>query len=624
MQKTDYRPDIEGLRAVAILAVVACHAKLPFMQGGFVGVDIFFVLSGYLITGLLAKEINTTGRVNFLSFYARRFKRLLPGLALMLLVSSLAASLIIAPPSQIDQADMLPSAFLWLSNFKFINASFGYFDQDAVNLFLHTWSLAVEEQFYIVWPALILYFMRSSASLLGGLLLVFAGCLALSIFLSNVSPLWGFYFMPSRGWQFALGGIVCLLATTWLPEKYYSAHTRTLAGFGGLAMILASILLIAEQTTYPGIAALTPSIGAALILFAQKSPVSGALSIKPMQAIGRVSYSWYLWHWPVLILGNAVYTSQSIWYQLFLVAVSLALADIAYLAVEAPIRNGSFKPSRVVLASAALMGLGVSFSYGWAHKSAEWSLDPVQAELQLITNDRPQPYYAQCDDWYRSADIKACVFGNVTAPNTAVLFADSVGTQWFSALESMYTGEGWRLIVLTKSACPIVDAPVFNKEAGGEYLICGMWRNASLKYLAGIKPQVVFIGSADSYEYSDEEWIGGTERILKSLTAEKLYIIGSTPRLPFDAPDCLARLDWQPTGVSHLNECQSMAIGNQNVFNLLNQAASSHSAKALNFNDLVCPDGMCSAETFRDAAHIKDSFVKSLAPEIRELINQAQ
>lgn len=633
MQKTHYRPDIEGLRAIAILAVVACHAKLPYMEGGFVGVDIFFVLSGYLITGLLVREIEQTGQINFLSFYARRFKRLLPGLVLMLVVSSLVAFVILSPDEQIMQARIARSSFAWLSNFQFIFASYGYFDAGRLIIFLHTWSLAVEEQFYLVWPALILLLVRSKANLLQGLTLVLVACLALSIYLSSNHPLWGFYSMPSRGWQFALGGIVCLLATAGLPSKYYSATARTLAGYSGLALILASILLIDEQMTYPGIAALLPSVGAALILFAQCSPVSSALSIKPMQTIGKVSYSWYLWHWPVLILGGVLYPAST-GYQLFLVAASLLLAVIAYYTVEMPIRNSSPLPRIAILASVLTMTLGASLSSGWKTKAAEWQMQPDMLPYLAAMMDKPQIYQMNCDTWYYSADRGGCRFSKPEAARHVVLFGDSFAGQWFSAFAALYADEGWSFTVFTKSACPMVDEPIYYDMVDGIYTVCDEWRNSVVEYIGQLKPEIVFIGSSAAYELTEQQWVDGTQRILVPLSqsAKQVFVIRGTPIPEFHGTNCLARKEWQPEMLSRLSKCESAGSvepDNQVLAALQEAIKPFPNARILDLNEMVCPGNICKARrgdyiVYRDIVHVTDKFVRLITPQIREKIAEAQ
>lgn len=612
-----HRSDIEGLRAIAILAVVACHAKLPFMQGGFVGVDIFFVLSGYLITGLLVKEINETGKLSFLSFYARRFKRLLPALGLMLVISSLVATVVFSPGEQSSHAYSGQSAFLWMSNFYFAMSDVGYFDAgSSANIFLHTWSLGVEEQFYLVWPALILAMLTNGKQTpaLNWLIALFVGGLALSVYLSYASPLFGFYSMPSRAWQFALGGIVWLL-----PHRSYANGL----GYIGMALITVSILAIDEGMTYPGVVAIIPSLGAALVLFARLP----ALSIKPLTSIGRVSYSWYLWHWPVLIMGGIVFNRHDIAFQLLLAAVSFALAVLAYALVENPIRRSPIKPASVVAASALVMASGAVLASGWIDKARLWGSSPEMEVYAAIRANAPQVYGMECDAWFESAELTPCQFGS--GEKVAVLFGDSFAVQWFSAFAKIYVDSGWSLIVLTKSACPMVDQSIYYDRIKGMYQVCDEWRRAAAGMIAGIRPDIVLMGSSLAYEFTPAEWRDGAARIITPLSevAGKIYVIRPTPSLSFDGPNCLARHQWQPAFLAGLSHCDSPASTepDESVLNALQEASKTFdNVSVLDFSDLVCPDGICSAGSYRDNAHITDRFVRSITPQIREIINHAQ
>lgn len=278
-----YRGDIEGLRAVAILLVVAAHARVPWLAGGFIGVDIFFVLSGYLITGLLIQEISATGNLRFAAFYARRFRRLMPALLLMLACICVFGWLLLPAPDQIRQANAAGSAAVWLSNFYFAFSSLGYFSPGAEsNLFLHTWSLGVEEQFYLLWPLLVMLAVKGWKStkrsvqigrLKIAMLLMLALSLLLSVWWTYRSPDLAFYMMPSRAWQFALGALVFIYFS--VPNAHkgdvraHDIHNAALTRWGGwlgLMMIVAAASALDGKTPYPGLWALVPSLGAAMIL----------------------------------------------------------------------------------------------------------------------------------------------------------------------------------------------------------------------------------------------------------------------------------------------------------------------------------------------------------------------
>ena len=650
-----YRPDIEGLRAIAVIIVVACHAGVPAFGGGFTGVDIFFVLSGYLISGLLLKEIDATGKIAFLDFYARRLKRLLPALLLMIVTTMGAAAVILAPFEQAGQAVTATATAFWLSNLYFGFADLDYFSPDAgSNLFLHTWSLGVEEQFYLVWPVFVLFLAASvgrkravdSQRLFDGFCCALIACLILGVALSFVQPLWGFYLMPARGWQFALGGLVFVLVKKREEEEQAKAADFSrlpvlawpLAGLVGLALIVAAVLYLEEGMTYPGFWALIPSTGAALLLFAGTGPtgiVKRFLSLKPMQAIGKVSYSWYLWHWPVLVLGGTLIPQAGLMQRAMLALLALILAWLSLVTVEQPLRKSTFLARRPVFTGLAslLMMTGAFFAASsWRDKSLDWASLPDQIVYQEVRGSLPVIYGMGCDDWISSSRLQVCSFGDADAAKTAVLLGDSVAAQWFPALARPLVQQGWRFLVLTKSACPIVDEPIFYARIGMEYTICSDWRRNALRALAASQSDIIFMGSASSYDYSERQWLEGTQRILHQLSpaAGQVYVIQGTHRLPFDGPACLARRDWQPAFLARLNDCGAAAANAVDgmVLTALQSAASSfQNVKVLDLNPLVCPDNRCSARqgnqiVYRDFQHIATRFVEAVSPRITERIEE--
>jgi peptidoglycan/LPS O-acetylase OafA/YrhL len=644
-----YRGDIEGLRAVAILLVIAAHAGVPWLTGGFIGVDVFFVLSGYLITGLLLQEIRTTGGLQLWKFYARRLRRLLPALLFMLICTALLAMTLLAPFEQLNIVPAARAASIWVSNIYFAFADFDYFAQAAdENLFLHTWSLGVEEQFYLVWPVFLMFLLgtwhwqgavQNIRRLRLGMIATIGLCLLLSIFLSYKMPSWGFYLMPSRAWQFALGALALLWSTgngrhissiSSLRVSRGISRILTAGGWAGIALILVSALLLDPNTAYPSAWALLPSAGAVLVLLAgatvNAASISRVLSLPPMQWTGRISYSWYLWHWPILVLGGTLFTNGEDADIRLLVALSLGLAVFSYWAVESPIRrNKKFSAqTRLTLAvSLILMSVAMVFSTAWQLTAVSWSESSEQRHYSELHTNRPVIYPMGCDDWYSSPQVRICAFGDKDAAQTAVLMGDSVMGQWFPALSAAYNKPGWRLLVLTKSSCPMVDAHFFYKRIGKEYTVCSRWRDDALATLASIKPDVVFIGGASGYDFSKLQWISGTRRVLSKIApmAKDVFLIRATHQLPFDGPGCLARRDWQPAFLSILGECSSVA-GSQHesdVFAWLKEAAKDFdNVTVIDLNPEVCPDGRCYAEmngevVFRDSKHLSAHFSETLS-----------
>src|SRR6516165_5588098 len=310
-----FRPDIEGLRAVAVIAVVLYQAGIPGFGGGFIGVDVFFVISGFLITGLLWREVATTNTVALGRFYGARARRLLPAAATVGIATALVVAVVL-PPLQARSVflDGIACA-LYAGNYRFAMHGTDYLASDLPPPpFQHYWSLAVEEQFYLVWPVLIIgtawlvHRLRAGAAARATpyavvLVLVAAASLAAAVLWTRTSPAWAFFSLPTRAWELAAGGLVALSIHQWRRLPLLPA---TIVGWGGLALIVLTCTQLGPSTPYPGTAALLPVLGTALVIGA--GPVTDGLGVgrvlcRPaMRAIGRVSYSWYLWHWPVLLL----------------------------------------------------------------------------------------------------------------------------------------------------------------------------------------------------------------------------------------------------------------------------------------------------------------------------------
>ena len=632
-----FRPDIEGLRAIAILLVVSAHAGVPWLAGGYVGVDVFFVLSGYLITRLLTDELLRTHRIQFARFYARRFRRLLPALLLMLAVTALLGSQLVPASQQGDQASAGAAAALWASNLLFAFTRLDYFGSDSsTNLYLHTWSLGVEEQFYLVWPLLLVAAYGawrksvppSRLNVVQLLLLVAGASFATCLFITNVEPREAFYLMPMRAWQFALGGLAGLYFAE--RESAGSASPQVaLLGWFGLASILASAV-IGDDVRYPGGWALLPTFGTLAVLIAGSNaprtiPIR-FLSLPAMTAIGRISYSWYLWHWPVLVLGNLLWPAASPSVRMALVVVSLLLAWLSWRYVETPIRDSPGliqPPRRGLLGALMLMTCAVAGSVQWQTMARQTLAAPAYQRIQRARNDLPVIYRQDCDQWYRSALLTPCEFGSPEGSRTVIVLGDSIGLQWFPAIERIFAPTHWRIIVMTKSACPIVDEPMFYPRIGREYTECARWRKAALARIVQTKPDKVILGSTQTYDFSPAQWRDGTARILQQLAPATgtVHILRGTPLLPFDGPECIAPRGalWALIGRS---SCAAPAHDPQSdvVFRSLQSAASGFGNVGLvDMTEAICPRGECSAErngmpTYRDSRHLASEYVATLAP----------
>ena len=344
-----YRPDIEGLRAVAVVLVVLSHASIGGVRGGFVGVDVFFVLSGFLITGLLLRELDTTGTISLGAFYARRARRLLPAAALVLLVT-LGATILLMPPLLVPGiTGDVAAAAAYVSNIGFALQATDYFAAgQAPSPILHYWSLGVEEQFYLFWPAIVLLVARSAIGRRARVAVAVAGLaaasLALSVWLTSANPPWAFFSLPTRAWELGIGAILAVAGTrlATLPTRL-----AAMAGWTGLALIVVAGMGLDETVPYPGTAALLPAVGACLVVIAGagRVPVGPArlLGTAVPRFFGRISYSLYLWHWPLLVIPAVVLGAPlPLLERVALVAAAVVLAAGTQHWVEDPFRRGRF------------------------------------------------------------------------------------------------------------------------------------------------------------------------------------------------------------------------------------------------------------------------------------------
>lgn len=630
-----FRSDIEGLRAIAVLLVIAAHFAIPGFAGGFIGVDIFFVISGYLITGILFREMNGTDTIALWRFYANRLRRLLPALATMLIGSSLLANHLLHESQYREQGTASAMAAVWLSNIYFTFSDVDYFAEESTsNAMLHTWSLGVEEQFYLLWPLLILFIARTyrgrnrrtAAVILFSVITVVSliACLAYSTW----NPQFAFYMMPTRTWQFSAGALVWLITC----EQKISEPKALTIGASGTLLLVAAIFAIRPDAVYPGPLALLPTLATCLLLWAGKTSkqtaIGAFLALPPMQILGRLSYSWYLWHWPVLIISEQLATIRGHAGNTALVLlITLLAAILTHILIEKPIRFGTTaraQPKWQIIMALFVMTLLNSQFLGWQTNTQKQLAKDSNAFTSAMA-DIPIIYQHGCDTWYQDAELRPCIYGQTDASKTAVLLGDSIGAQWFSALTDMLDTNHWRLIVLTKSSCPMVDEVYFYERIRREYSECAEWREKAITWLQQQPIDRVFLGSTATNAFTDQQWQEGTRRILDRLasSAKAIYLLEANPTLSVNGPKCLMQ-----HGINHQAKCQNPAGPAQytHVAELLKKVAESQpKTHWLPTSEFVCPGGQCQAMRdgtviYRDSQHLTASFVATAAPYFLEQI----
>jgi len=351
-----FRSDIEGLRGLAVLLVVIFHARPTWLPGGFIGVDVFFVLSGYLITRLLVDELETTGSISLAAFWARRARRLLPISALVIIVTVIASWVVLAPYAARSAVTDAVAASGFFVNFRFAFQLGDYFGAQLAALspspLLHYWSLAVEEQFYLVWPLLLLAVTRRATSIRVAAGRAVAGVIALSLSLSVVMtrtyPTAAFYLLPARMGELAVGAAVAIWASVLAAAPQ---RLRTAGGWVGLVMIVIVAFDIDESFTFPGLLATIPVVATALVITGGEGQQSywragRLLRLRPLQWLGRHSYGLYLWHWPLLVLAQVRWGPLGLFQTVAVVAVAMGLSSLSLRLLENPVRHATWVAAR--------------------------------------------------------------------------------------------------------------------------------------------------------------------------------------------------------------------------------------------------------------------------------------
>ncbi|MFJ8039360.1 acyltransferase family protein [Kitasatospora sp. NPDC096147] len=630
-----FRPDIEGLRGVAVLTVLAFHAGVPALSGGYVGVDVFFVLSGFLITGLLAGPRPPALR----DFLARRARRILPAAAVVLTATALAGWLLLDPLRSTDLARDLLSAAGQFANWRFAGQQTDYLtatrDPSPV---LHFWSLGVENQFYLLWGGLVLLLAKGRRPVVWALTLL-VGALSFLLCLrwtADAAPL-GYFSTATRLWEFALGGAAALLYRRRLPGA-------TLLGWLGLAAVVAAALVYDRSTPFPGSAALLPALGAAALLLA--GPGTGRwyqagrlLASPPLRAAGRLSYAWYLWHWPVLTIAQARYGALPLTVTVALALGSALPAWLTLRYVEQPLRRGRSNAPRKGLAVGAValtvpliagltLGGGAVRALGDPDAAVVIPAGAPSGPLLLAPNVQlagltpslarartDHPPAGGCQIPLTADQSPTCRFGNPDSPDRVVLLGDSHAGQWMAGLLPVVRQRGWALEVLVKPGCPLPTMTVRDEVLGREYTECDRWREHTLNRLAtGAKPRLVVVAGLNRFGSAEERsagWATTLER-LRSLGAPVAYL-ADTPMPGKDIPVCLASGE----------QCtfpREQALLPEPL--LTDGLAAEYGVTVLDYRALLCPgEGECPPARegvllYRDTGHITSTLAATLAPRI--------
>ena len=692
-----FRPDVQGLRAVAVGLVVSAHVT-GWPSGGFIGVDVFFVISGFLITSLLVRERARTGRISFRGFYARRARRLLPA-AFATLAATLAAAHVVFLSGRFQETvtDVIWAA-LFGANINFARQGTDYFNLTAApSMVQHFWSLAVEEQFYLVWPSLILLAFAVPASrgrhrvtrpdegnrrlVRLGLLLgaVTAASFAWSVHATSASPVTAYFSTFTRAWELGVGALVAVSA---LQLQRVPAPLRAALAWAGLLVIMMSAFLIDERTPFPGSAAALPVLGAAALLAWGSTPggpgTRWALGSATAGFVGAISYSLYLWHWPVVVVAGVLLTPGSDLFYASALVISFALATVSYYCIEQPVLHTNwllgdrprdaahsrpvFRRALAVGSVAAVLAVAAAVavtvvprdSSGDAQVDAARAaaqanaaaaadggpaLTPLQEEIQEATlatewpedldpglEDMPGYLTKQWDEGclhIGESNLDKCRQGDPDAEQTLAVLGDSFAAAWVPALSEGLVPQGWSVQPLTFGLCPNISTLTYfaNEPFDG----CVEHREWAIQQILDNPPTVVALSHAWRAQLPrgadrPSVYLEGLTDVVRRVQASgaRVVILG--------APPGSASLQDCPTSLNSPGDClQGPADTFATQLASEREVAARTGAEAVNPEAWFCVNGLCptfvdSTPVYADGAHMTAEYSRKIAAEVAQVI----
>ncbi|MFI9012004.1 acyltransferase family protein [Actinosynnema sp. NPDC053489] len=656
------RADIQGLRALAVGLVVCYHLRPGWLPGGFVGVDVFFAISGYLIIGTLVGEVRRTGTVRLLDFYARRVRRLLPAATVVLLAVS-AAVFAVLPTSR--WPDVLRGVVFSAVNAQnwllaVLSDDYGHATVGASPV-QHFWSLAVEEQFYLVIPLVLLASAALAARRGGGAVrhaVVAVGAItvasfAFSVWYTPVDPGAAYFVTPTRVWELGVGGLAATVAHRVRP----GAAARRLLGWGGLVAVLVSAFGFTTDMAFPGWIAVLPAVGTAAVLLTADGSLARVLGPRPVTYVGDISYSLYLWHWPVIVFLLEVTGDRALGPHQVVVAAALSfvLAALSKRYVEDPFRRR--KPERrrtTYRVGAAMVAVSVAVAAGgWA--SAESALAALRGRSVIdadhpgalaLDPDRPRPVPSgvalapapavaaqdgplgdlpgNCNIYKMEAEPTSCMYGDPLAPKTAVVVGDSHAAQFSSALAEFARHEGagrWRVKVVVRNGCPFTSVPP--SDRGTPLTVCSDENLRKLDLIRDLHPDLVVTAAMSPESYrADLNWtwespdraVEGYRTMLSALSGADIpvVVIRGLPRPGEPVVPCLER---HPDRPADCDTSRSRAAGTA-TDPLADAATGLPGVRLVDLTDWICRVDTCPAVVgnvvvYRDN-HLTDTYVRSM------------
>jgi peptidoglycan/LPS O-acetylase OafA/YrhL len=657
-----FRPEIEGVRAVAALLVAIYHIWLGKVSGG---VDVFFIVSGFLITTSLLSKMERDGRINYFEYVLGLAKRLFP-IAFTVLFCTSLVSIFLMPQVQWKQiiSETFSSAFYY-QNWQLANNAVDYLAQNnQASPYQHFWALSVQGQFYVTWPIIILlaYFIAKKVlktpvrkTLLIFLMLIFIGSLAYSIFITATNQPWAYFDTVARAWEFSLGGLLALA----IPYFHFKKIVSLLLGWLGLAIIGLTGILLPVSTIFPGYAALLPTAGVILVIIAAENPskfgVERLLGSKPFLSFGNISYGFYLWHWPLLIFYYAYFGVEtvSLLGGIGIMLAAFLLAMVSVKGIEKPVRNMNIKHSkkRLVAVLATFMLPVFLFNMYWkvavdqtieaialssyTEESIETLMEDYPGARAISQQVEPTPnldfipstlhvkehlpaFYdnKDCYSEFNEPTAKVCSYGETENPDyTIALVGGSHSGHWFPALEEMVEDLNLRIDVYNKDACRFSD----DNFDGQLHDTCMEWNEKILDLLIADPPDYVFttanVGKGDTIP------VGFLNQWRKLEGISQVFAVRDNPRMLVDPTICLDK--------GELSQCT--APRNEVLSDILPWDNTEDIPSNVTFADLsdyFCDDETCypvigNVLVYRDLHHISTLYAKTLASALLEPLSFA-
>lgn len=671
-----FLPHVQGLRAIAVLLVVIYHFWPGRLPGGYVGVDVFFVISGFLITSHLMRELTATGTVRLGQFWARRARRLLPASLLVLLFCALVAMTPYLTPTSalpVEVREIIASTFYVENWFLALNSA-DYLGHGEATTVQHYWSLSLEEQFYVLWPLLMLlaawiavrwFRGQTRRAVLVTLAAVSVASFVFCVIFTLTDPAPAYFVTFGRMWQFGVGAMIALVPLLRVQHPVLSF----VLGWGGILTLVFVAFRFDGQTPFPGYAAALPTLGAAAVIAASNTRrwwyPTRILALRPAQFVGDISYSLYLWHWPLIIIAPSVpFWGLTIYHRVALLALCFVLAWLTKRFVEDPMRSWrvlTSRPARVTLWSslAAMVVVAGTAGAAWAINAPAYQsgvraiqelredppdcfgaavvLDEACADTDWTDTILPAPGFAgvdspadeQCFVQLNDARPVSCAFGSeeADAPRV-VLVGDSHAYQLLSTFQRIADAEGWHLTTYFKGACPWSATPLSTPGAFGE--ACTAWRDAVASELAAADVDAVFTAAiattpyaAAGYDSSYDAAVAGYREAWASMTDRGIPVITvvDNPVWETDPNKCLRTRDEAacdaPRGDVLVADDPVRAA-----------AEGTDGVTLLDFTDVYCDDRTChpvvgGANIYRDQDHLTVTFADTLAPQLTAAVTEA-